>query len=173
MKNFLELAKSRHSVRTYKNKQVEEEKLKIILEAGRIAPTAANLQPCRLLVLDSKESLKKLQKACDPHGAPLAIIVSANMNSVWIRPFDEAGMEQIDASIVTDHMMLCAQDLGLSTCWVTYFNPLIIRKEFNIPENEIPINILVIGYGSEEERPPSRFDDERNPLESIVKYSSY
>lgn len=78
MNTFLELAKSRHSVRSYEKRAVEAEKLNSILEAGRIAPTAANMQPCRFLVLNDDTAMSKLQKACTPHGAPLAIVVCAN-----------------------------------------------------------------------------------------------
>lgn len=173
MKNFLELAKSRHSVRSYKNIAVEEEKLNAILEAGRIAPTAANLQPCRFLILNEAGSMKKLQKACDHHGAPLAVIINSVKGEAWVRPFDEESMEQIDAAIATDHMMLCAQDLGLSTCWITYFNLPILKREFSIPENFHPVSILVIGYGNEPPPPVSRFDEERFPMEHIVKFGSY
>lgn len=173
MKSFLELAKSRHSVRSYKDREVEDEKLNIILEAGRIAPTAANLQPCSFLILNKKESLKKLQKACDMHGAPLAIVVSADEELSWSRPFDDERMGQIDASIITAHMMLCAQDLGLSSCWITFFNTAILRKEFNIPAKLKPVNVLVIGYSNEDTRPANRFEEERNKMESMVKYLSY
>ncbi|WP_029409864.1 nitroreductase family protein [Treponema pedis] len=173
MTSFLDLAKSRHSVRHYENKPVETEKLNAILEAGRIAPTAANQQPCRFLVLSETKAIEKLQKACTSHDAPLVIIVYANKKAVWVRPFDKASMADIDTSIACDHMRLCAQDLGLSSCWITYFKPDIVRKEFNIPDELIPVNILAIGYGSEPPKPQSRYEDDRNPIEDIVQYSSY
>jgi len=172
-KSFLDLAKSRYSVRKYENRAVEAEKLTAILEAGRIAPTAANQQPCIFLVLNNEEAIEKLYKACNPHGAPLDIIVCADKKSVWIRPFDKASMADIDSSIAADHMMLCAQDLGLSSCWITYFDPSIVRKEFKIPDNLIPVNILAIGYGADEPQSPDRFAQTRKPLDSIVKYSSF
>ena len=108
MNTFLELAKSRHSVRSYEKRAVEAEKLNSILEAGRIAPTAANMQPCRFLVLNDEAAMSKLQKACTPHGAPLAIVVCANKKAAWVRPFDKASMTDIDTSISADHMMMCA-----------------------------------------------------------------
>jgi len=172
-KSFLDLAKSRYSVRKYENRAVETEKLTAILEAGRIAPTAANKQPCIFLVLNNGESIEKLRKACNPHGAPLAIIVCADKKSVWIRPFDKANMTEVDSSIAADHMMLCAQDLGLSSCWITYFDPAIVRKEFNIPDNLVPVNILAIGYGADEPQSPDRHTQTRKPLDSIVRYSSF
>jgi len=172
-KSFLDLAKSRYSVRKYENKTIEAEKLNAILEAGRIAPTAANQQPCIFLVLNNEESIEKLYKACNPHGAPLAIVICADKSSAWVRPFDKANMGEIDNTIATDHMMMCAQDLGLSSCWITYFDPKIVRKEFNIPDNIIPFNILAIGYGADEPQSPDRHAQTRKPLDSMVKYSSF
>jgi nitroreductase len=172
-KSFLDLAKSRYSVRKYENRTVEAEKLTAILEAGRIAPTAANKQPCIFLVLNNEESIEKLCKACSPHGAPLAIVVCAEKTTAWVRPFDKANMGEIDSTIAADHMMMCAQDLGLSSCWITYFDPKIARKEFNIPDNIVPVNILAIGYSADEPQSPDRHDETRKPLDSIVKYSTF
>ena len=171
--DFLDLAKSRYSVRKYENKTVETEKLTAVLDAGRIAPTAANKQPCIFLVLNDKEALEKLDKACRSHGAPLAIVVCADKDTAWVRPFDKANMVEIDSSIAADHMMMCAQDLGLSSCWITYFDPAVVRKEFNIPANLVPVNILVIGYGADEVQSPDRHTETRKPLDAIVKYSSF
>ena len=172
-KSFLDLAKSRYSVRKYENRAVEAEKLNAILEAGRIAPTAANQQPCIFLVLNNEEAIEKLYKACNPHGAPLAVVVCADKSSAWVRPFDKANMGEIDSTIAADHMMMCAQDLGLSSCWITYFDPKIVRREFNIPDDIIPFNILAIGYGADEPQSPDRFAQTRKPLDAIVKYSSF
>lgn len=171
METLLKLAKSRHSVRQYENKLVEKEKLNVILEIGRIAPTAANQQPCKFIVLEDEISMHKLKLACNPHGAPLAIIVCASKKISWVRPFDNHSMVDIDATIATDHMMLCAQDLGLSSCWITYFNPDVLIKEFDISDDLIPVNILVIGYSAEKIKSPDRFKNDRKPLELLVQYS--
>ena len=172
-KNFLDLAKSRYSVRKYEDKAVETEKLTAILEAGRIAPTAANKQPCIFLVLNDKASIAKLCKACNPHGAPLAIVVCADKDVVWIRPFDKANMIEVDSTIAADHIMMCAQDLGLSSCWITYFDPVVVRQEFNIPDNLVPVNILAIGYGADNPQSADRHLQTRKPLDAIVKYLSF
>jgi len=171
--NFGELAKSRYSVRKYLDKAVETEKLNVILEAGRVAPTAANKQPCVFLILNDRETIEKLSQACDPHGAPLAIVVCANKRTAWVRPYDKASMIEIDSTIATDHMMMCAQDLGLSSCWITYFNPAVLRKDFNIPEELVPVNILVIGYGDDKPQSSDRHTQTRKSLNSIVKYSTF
>jgi nitroreductase len=171
--DFLELAKKRYSVRAYQKRPVEQEKIDLILQAGRVAPTAANRQPNIFLVLSDEQDFSKLTKGTNPHGAALAIIVCADKKTAWVRPFDKASMVDIDATIATDHMMLQAEDLGLGSCWLTYFDPVIIRREFNIPDNIIPVNILVIGYPDEEPASPERHSTARKPLENILRYKSW
>jgi nitroreductase len=102
-----------------------------------------------------------------PHGAPLAIIVCADKNTAWVRPFDQANMIEVDSTIAADHIMLCAQDFGLSSCWITYFNPAIIRRDFNIPDNLVPVNILAIGYGG---RPAEIFRTARTDKKTASFY---
>jgi len=124
--DFIEIAKKRSSVRGYKDRKVEEEKLKKILEAAHVAPTAANLQPVRLIVVQSSEGLAKIGKGANLYGAPLAVIVCADHGKAWVRPFDKKQTADIDASILTDHMMLQATELGLGSRWGFFFSGLII-----------------------------------------------
>ncbi len=170
---FLALVKKRYSVRSYQNKRVEAEKLLKILEAGRIAPTGANRQPQRLIVVQEEEGLRKLKKAANLFGAPLAIIVCGNHDAAWKRSYDQKDITDIDASIVTDHMMLQATDLGLGTLWVCHFNPAVVRAEFNLPDNIEPVNILGIGYAAGEAESPDRHATARNPLSDMVFYEIY
>ena len=111
--DFLEIAKKRYSVRSYSDRKVEGEKLDKILQAAHIAPTAANLQPVHLIVVQEKDGLEKIGKGANIYGAPLAIIVCADHNKAWVRPFDKKKTSDIDASILTDHMMMEATELGL------------------------------------------------------------
>lgn len=168
--NFLDIAKTRYSVRSYKDKRVEKEKLEQILEAAHVAPTAANLQPVRLLVVQEKEGLDKISEAANIYSAPLAIIVCSDHSIAWKRPFDNKQTTDIDASIVTDHMMLEATELGLGTVWVCYFKPDIIKKEFELPDTLEPVNILVIGYSDEDPMPLNRHRENRIPLSQLVSY---
>lgn len=168
--NFLDNAKKRYSVRSYKSQKVEQEKLDLILKAARVAPTAANLQPVRLIVVQEKEGLAKIEKAANIYNAPLAVIVCADHSTAWTRPFDKKQTGDIDASILTDHMMLQASELGLGTVWVCYFKPDILSQEFNLPENLEPVNILVIGYADEEPADPDRHGKTRIPLDTLVAY---
>ena len=98
MMNFIEIAKKRCSVRSYSDKKVEKEKLDKILQAAHVAPTAANLQPVHLITVESKEGLEKISKGANIYNAPLAIIVCADHNKAWVRPFDkkQTGVKIID-----------------------------------------------------------------------------
>ena len=168
---FLEIAKKRYACRKYSDKKVEKEKLEKILEAGRVAPTAANLQPQKILIMQKKESLDKLGKGANIYNAPLAFVICSDKTKVWKRPFDGKDMADIDASIVTDHMMLEAASIGLNSVWICYFNPEIIKSEFNIPDNLEPINILAIGY-SDENRSAGHLDT-RKPIEEISIFETF
>lgn len=168
--NFIEIAKKRYSVRSYKDKKVEAEKLDQILEAAHVAPTAANLQPIRLIVVQSREGLEKIGKGANIYGAPLAFIVCADHNKAWVRPFDEKQTTDIDASILTDHMMLQAAELGLGSVWICYFKPNVIRREFGLPDGLEPVNILAVGYSDEDGTDPERHSQTRIPMEKLVSY---
>lgn len=171
--HFIELAKKRYSVRSYLPKKLEDDKLSLILEAGHVAPTAANKQPQRVLVIRSEEGMSKLAKAARSFGAPCAMIVCSDKKGVWIRPQDGMKTTDIDASIITDHMMLEATDLGLGTLWMTWFDPVVLRKEFNIPENYEPVNILLIGYSSDNDPGKDRHDTKRKPINETFFFEKY
>ena len=168
--DFMELAKRRCSVRAYEDRKVEPEKLERILEAARIAPTAKNLQPVKLLAVQSGEGLEKVGKAANIYGAPLAIIVCADHQRAWTRPFDGKRSTDIDASILTDHMMLQATELGLGSVWICFFKPDVLREEFSLPEHLEPVNILAVGYASGAPASPDRHDKTRVPMEKLVSY---
>lgn len=170
--SFMEIAKKRYSVRSYKKQKVEKEKLEQILEAAHVAPTAANLQPVHLLVLQEEENLMKVNKAANTYGAPLVIVVCADRKKAWTRPFDHKQTVDIDASILTDHMMLQATELGLGSVWICYFKPDVLANEFQIPSNLEPINILAIGYSDEEPHSPNRHEKERINVEELVSYET-
>ena len=168
--DFITIAKKRCSIRSYTGRQVEPEKLEKILEAAHVAPTAANLQPVHLIVVQSGEGLSKIGKAASIYGAPLAIIVCADHNRAWVRPFDRKQTGDIDASILTDHMMLQAAELALGTVWVCHFQPDVLRAEFHLPEHLEPVNILAVGYPGEEPASPERHRRTRIPVAELVSY---
>lgn len=168
--NFLEIAKKRYSVRSYTGKKVEQEKLDKILLAAHVAPTAANMQPVKLIVVQSDEGLKKIGKGANIYGAPLAIIVCCEHEKAWTRPFDRKQTVDIDASILTDHMMIEATELGLGSVWICYFKPDVIQKEFDLPDTLEPVNILAVGYSDESPADPERHATQRVPLSDLVYY---
>lgn len=166
--DFLQLAKKRYACRKYTAQKVEREKLEQILEAGRVAPTGCNNQPQRLVVVESEEGLARLTRCTRDFGAPLAIIVCADTTAVWTRKYDGKQIGDIDASIVTDHMMLAATALGLDTLWICMFKPEAVREEFGLPPHIEPVNILLVGYGEGEPASPDRHDTLRKPIEETV-----
>lgn len=170
--NFLDIAKSRYSVRNYNNQKIEQEKLDKILEAAHVAPTAANLQPVHLIVVRENEGLSKLSKAANIYNAPVAIIVCSDTSKAWERPFDHKNTSDIDASILTDHMMLQATELGLGSVWICYFKPDVIKEEFDLPDTLEPINILAMGYSEETPENKERHTSMRKPLNELVSYET-
>lgn len=170
--SILGVAKSRYSVRNYTNQPVEDEKLHKILTAAHVAPTAANLQPVHIIAVRSEDGLSRIAKAANIYHAPLSLIVCADKSKAWTRPFDGMKTTDIDASILTDHMMLEATELGLGSVWICYFKPDVLKKEFQLPEHLEPINILAVGYTDETPASPERHSTARIPLEELVSYEA-
>ena len=165
--DILHIIKARHSVRRYQDRVVDEETLLRILEAAHAAPTAANRQPVRLLVIREKEGLQKVGKAANIYGAPAVVIVCASRAKAWTR---EDGMNSavIDAAILTDHMMLEAASLGLGSVWICWFRADVLKKEFALPEELEPVNILALGWSAQEAASPDRHATQRIPLSELV-----
>ena len=147
--------------------------LELILEAGRVAPTGANRQPQRLVVVQSKEGMARLARCTRDFGAPTAVIVCADTSEAWTRKYDGKNISDIDASIVTDHMMLAAASLNLDTLWICMFKPEAVREEFALPANVEPVNILLIGYGDGPAADPNRHDTLRKPLSATVFHERF
>lgn len=171
--DFLGLAKERYSVRKFSSKKVECEKINLILEAGKLAPTACNFQPQRLLILDDEIGLDKL-KNCTPYhfDAPLVILICYDNTVSWKRKYDNKDSGDIDASIVTTHMMLEIANLGLGTTWVGSFDPELTRKTFKLPENIIPVALLPIGYPAGDSQPNPNHD-KRFDKSQVVFHNSF
>jgi nitroreductase len=169
---LMEIARQRYSVRKFDPRPVEEEKLQCILEFTRLAPTAKNNQPQKLLVVREKDGLAKLDKAAKVYGSPAAVIVCADMEQTWKRPYDGMDSGEIDASIVTTYMMMEATRLGLGSVWICFFDPVVLREEFKLPEHIVPVNILAIGYPAADAAPAERHYS-RKPLEETVSFETH
>ena len=152
--DFLELAKKRYSVRSFKNESISDEIIRKIIDAGYVAPTACNRQPFKIIAISSEEGLAKFKRCTDCHfNAPLAFIVCSDLNIAWQRSFDGKRSGDVDASIVATHMMLEAADLGIGSTWVMFFKPDVVKAEFDLPDNFEPVVCLPMGYPSDEAKP--------------------
>ena len=168
MMNYPDLIKTRYSVRDYSDAQVEEEKLRMVLEAGRVSPTATNAQPQRVYVLKSKEAIDKIRSLTKmAFNAPIVLMIGCDMDVAWKSPFTGDSIAETDAAIVTTQMMLQAADIGLGTCWVGYFDPAEVAEAFYIPKNVKLYALLPLGYPAEGNVPSPRHED-RLPLEATV-----
>ena len=146
--DYFELIGQRYSVRSYKPDAVEDDKLRKVLEAGVIAPTACNLQPFKLVVMPVVKHYDTLKKVCRASfftQAPLVIGIYADMNAAWVRK-DGKTYADVDAAIVMDHMILAATALGLGTCWIGAFDAQAARDAANLGDGFEPVAFTPLGY---------------------------
>lgn len=170
---FKKLITDRYSVRKFKKNKLSDEAINSILEAGHIAPTGCNFQPQRILVINSDEALEKLKSCTKCHfDAPCAMLVCYNRDESWIRPYDKELSAPVDAAIVATHMILAAHNEGVGSCWVMHFNPSAMREAFNIPENIVPVALLVMGYPADDAQPLEMHSKFR-PKEDVIFYDSF
>jgi len=166
--SFMTLARERFAVREYSDKPVEQAKLDSILEAGRLAPTAKNIQPQHIYVLQSEDAIAKINELtrCAYH-APVVFLVCYDTDQVWSKDGHSTG--DMDCSIVGTHMMLEATEQGLATCWVKYFDPIEVAAAFELPINHQPSFIMPCGYAADGVQ-PSDHHRSRKPLSETVTY---
>lgn len=165
---FSEVIEKRYSVRGYLDKEIEKDKLEYVLNAATLAPTGVNAQPFKVYVIDAykhREELKEIYKPEWFTEAPIVLCVVAEKDKAWTRPWDDFNIYQIDATIVMDHIILAATDVGLGTCYIAAFKEDKTREFLNLPENEVPILFTPLGYGNAEPR-----DTPRKSLDEFVKY---
>ena len=153
--DFLELAKERYAVRAYSDKPVEDEKIELILEAAKVAPTACNNQPQKIYVVKSAEKLGALAQLTPcTFNAPVVFVVGYDVErSAKDLIFDGHDFGDTDAAIVCTHMMLEAKELGLGSCWVGYFVEEKVRAALGIPENVKIRDLLPVGYPADDAVP--------------------
>ncbi|AEB06843.1 nitroreductase [Coriobacterium glomerans PW2] len=170
--SFLDLARERYSERRFAPKPVETEKLEAILEAGRLAPTARNSQPQRILVIQSPKGLKEMDR-CTPcrFGAPLVLVLGYDITCQAYNP-DVVEFGIVDTTIVATHMMLEAQQLGVHSCWVGMIDPSELRRRFNIPGTQRIISVMPMGYPADGSC-ASALHETSLPIEKLVAYERY
>ena len=168
---FKQIVRDRYSCRKFDaGKTVEEEKLCAVLEAGRLAPTAKNLQEQHIYVARSEEALAKIDKSTRcRYGAPVCLVVTYSKEEVFVYPGGYLNSGAEDATIVATHMMLAAADEGLCSCWLNAVDPDILKKELEIPDSEEFLMILDIGYPAEGAGPIERHFS-RKELSETTKF---
>lgn len=171
---FSDVIRKRYSVRKFEQRLVEQSALDAVLQAGLLAPTAKNLQPQRILVIRRQEDLEKLDRCTRCRfGAPCALLVCYDRDACWKRErYDGKPSDETDAAIVTTHMMLAAEALGIGTTWVMHFDPEAVRREFSVPEPCEPCALLVMGYPAPDAQ-PSAMHFQTLPEERLVFFDRF
>jgi len=167
---FSELVRERYSVRAYKPDPVEDEKLKMVLEAARLAPTAANRQPFQLIVVHTQgreEELLDIYSKGWFVEPPLLICACGLPEQGWTRR-DGKSYVDVDVAIVMDHLILAAANEGLGTCWVGAFDPVAAREALGLPDDVEPIAFTPLGYPADEAG-----TKRRKSLDELVRYEDW
>lgn len=172
---FSDLTLARCSCRSYLDRPVEPDVLDAVIEAGRVAPSAHNNHPTRIVVCDTPELREKAARAAhrfakdgSVFGAPVVILACAKTGDAWVRRNDGMNSSLIDTSIVIDQMMMQATDLGLGTCWVCMFDPDIARDAFELPADLLPVSMLTAGYAADTIAEPDAREARRIPRERFL-----
>jgi nitroreductase len=151
---FTEVVRLRHSVRTYEDKPVEDEKLERILESGRLAPSARNSQCWAFVVVKNKDTIERIGEACGMLNpwlkkAPMVLVACADPRESISRN----GMDYylVDIAIALEHIVLAATDLGLGTCWIAGFDEDRVKEILGVPKGIRVVALTPIGYPAEKE----------------------
>ena len=167
---FRMLIRERYSVRAYKPDAVPEETLRDVLEAARLAPTAANRQAFQLIVIHTETKKEDLKTIYGPDWftqAPIVICACGIPGDNWVRS-DDRNYVDVDAAIVMDHLILAAADAGLGTCWIGAFDPSAARSVLGLPATVEPIAFTPLGFPDDEPQPKKR-----KPIDVLVRYEKW
>ena len=170
--DFFTLCADRYSVRSFSDTPISDEVLTQILEAGRLAPTAMNLQPQRIFAIRSEDALAKMRTVKKCYGAGTVLMICGDTAVACNRPKVDHCMAEMDCTIVTTHMMLAAHNAGVGCCWVMHFDPSALREKFNLPDFIEPAALLVMGY-PEEDAKPLPLHNQFRPMEEVVRYETF
>lgn len=157
--NFHELALRRVSARSYRPDPVPEEDVRAILETARLAPSAANRQPWRILVVRDEATRRAIHQAYPRDWllqAPLVLAICVEPAAAWVRAEDGWNAADTDAAILMTHIILAAAERGLGTCWIAAFSPTRLRVALRLPDGVAPMAITPLGYPTDAGRPKTR-----------------
>ena len=167
---FKEVIKSRYSCKKFSERQVEADKLESILNSGRLAPTAKNLQEQHIYVIQSPEALAKIDTVTPcRYGAPTVLVVAFDSKNVFTYPGGKRDSGVEDATIVATHMILAAADEGIDSCWINFLDPEKLAEALGLPENEEVLMVMDLGYAAEGAGPLPNHSN-RKPLDETVTY---
>jgi nitroreductase len=167
---FRELIEKRYSVRAYRPDAVEDGKLAQVLEAARLAPTAANRQPLQFIVVHTagrEAELKRIYGRDWFVQAPVVICACGVPAQGWVRR-DGRSYVDVDVAIAMDHLILAAADVGLGTCWIGAFDPDAAREVLGLPDDVEPIAFTPLGVPADRPGPKKR-----KPLDELVRYERW
>ena len=165
---FSKVLENRFSVRDYKDLPVENDKIEAIVKAGMEAPTARNTQCEKIYVLKSQEAIKKIREITPcAFNAPVVILTCGDVDEQCLVSITGRSLMDTDVAIIKTHMMLKATELGLGTCWIGRFDPQKVYEVLQIPSNQIPYGILIMGYPSDTAM-PSPMHDKRLEVEEFT-----
>ena len=167
--DFKEVIKARYSCKKYSDRAVEPEKLAAILEAGRLAPTAKNLQEQHIYVLTSEEALAAMDKASPcRYGARTVVVVAFDSTNVYTYPGGKRDSGIEDAAIVATHMILAAADEGVDSCWINCLDPDVLAEELHLPNNEVILMAMDLGYAAEGAGPLANHTNRKDLSETVT-----
>ena len=165
---FKDVIVKRSATRKFSNQSLEQDKIDYILEAGRLAPTAKNIEPFKIYVISSEEGITKIDQITPcRYNAPVVLLVCGDKDEAFTK--DGYSTYEMDASIVATHMMLAATDIGVDNIWVELFDKELAKKEFNLPNNLQPVCLLPVGYKAMD-CPISPNHNKRKIIEDLVIY---
>jgi len=168
--SVLDIIRKRYSVRGYTDRPVEEEKLMMLMEAVRWAPSACNIQPCTCIIVREPGPRQALNASYERNWfstAPVVIVVCVDRNAAWRRK-DGTPYDTVDAAIVMDHIILTATELGLGTCWIGAFDTAVVKQVLGLPEHVDPVVMTPVGYPAK-----ARAELTRKSTEELVRWDRY
>lgn len=168
--DFIKLASERYSLKKYDGRRVSKDKLDLILEAGRLSPTAKNLQNYKIYVAESEEALAKVDQVTPcRYGAGTVLVLTYDTDQVFTYPGGKYDSGFEDTAIVATHIILAAKSLGADSCWINNINPDQVKEVFDLPANEIVVCMIDLGFPAEGAGPLANHTN-RKPIEDLVKY---
>lgn len=165
---FMRILENRYSCHAFDDYPVPETMLNMILEAGRLAPSAKNLQPTRIWVVKSEEALARLRTVHNCYNAPVVLIVGCRNSEAWVREHDGVISAKTDAAILLTHLMLTATDVGLANTWIWDFNPTEVRRALPELKDHGVFALLAIGHPAAWAGQPTELHNIRKSLDELV-----